>query len=132
VPGRRLGYLVGEGRDGLAYVASPLERTRHTMEGLRTALGLDPRSSRPPRPAGGSASGRGRARPSGRGRRGAGRPRYVASPLERTRHTMEGLRTALGLDPAAYATDPRLVEIGITVGPVRPSRTGRMRASTIS
>jgi broad specificity phosphatase PhoE len=25
---------------------------------------------------------------------------------------MEGLRTALGLDPAAYATDPRLVEIG--------------------
>ncbi|WP_298962054.1 histidine phosphatase family protein [uncultured Methylobacterium sp.] len=73
--GRRLGYLVGEGRDGLAYVASPLERTRHTMEGLRTALGLD---------------------------------------------------------PAAYATDPRLVEIGfgawegLTWGDLRRDDPGRM------
>jgi probable phosphoglycerate mutase len=37
---------------------------------------------------------------------------YLASPMERTRHTMEGLRTALGLDPAGYTTDPRLREIG--------------------
>ncbi len=32
--------------------------------------------------------------------------------MERTRHTMEGLRTALGLDPAGYTVDPRLREIG--------------------
>ncbi|TGD95141.1 histidine phosphatase family protein [Methylobacterium nonmethylotrophicum] len=37
---------------------------------------------------------------------------YLASPMERTRRTMEGLRAALGLDPAAYATDERLKEIG--------------------
>ncbi|KMO13115.1 histidine phosphatase family protein [Methylobacterium platani] len=37
---------------------------------------------------------------------------FIASPLERTRHTMEGLRRALGLDPAGYTLDPRLREIG--------------------
>ena len=37
---------------------------------------------------------------------------FVASPLKRTRRTMEILRTALGLPPAAYRTDPRLREIG--------------------
>lgn len=37
---------------------------------------------------------------------------YLASPMERTRHTMEGLRAALGLDPAGYTIDPRLREIG--------------------
>ena len=37
---------------------------------------------------------------------------FVSSPMERTRHTMEGLRRALGLDPAGYTTDPRLREIG--------------------
>jgi broad specificity phosphatase PhoE len=36
---------------------------------------------------------------------------YVASPLGRTRATMEALRGALGLDPAAYRLDPRLKEI---------------------
>lgn len=36
---------------------------------------------------------------------------YVASPLGRTRATMEGLRGALALDPAAYRLDPRLKEI---------------------
>jgi probable phosphoglycerate mutase len=36
---------------------------------------------------------------------------YVASPMERTRETMELLRGALGLDPAGYRTDPRLVEL---------------------
>lgn len=47
---------------------------------------------------------------------------YVASPLGRTRETMERLRRALGLDPAAYALDPRLIEVsfgdweGFTLG----------------
>ncbi len=36
---------------------------------------------------------------------------YVASPLKRARETMEILRTTLGLDPHAYATDDRLMEI---------------------
>lgn len=36
---------------------------------------------------------------------------FVASPLSRTRETMEILRTAMGLDPKAYRTDPRLVEL---------------------
>lgn len=37
---------------------------------------------------------------------------YIASPLIRTRRTMEILREALGLPPKDYATDPRLREIG--------------------
>ncbi|MEE7466869.1 histidine phosphatase family protein [Methylobacterium oryzae] len=37
---------------------------------------------------------------------------FVASPLKRTRRTMEILRTTLGLPPEAYRTDPRLREIG--------------------
>ena len=36
---------------------------------------------------------------------------YVASPLSRARETMEIIRTGLGLDPAAYRTDPRLMEM---------------------
>jgi len=36
---------------------------------------------------------------------------YVASPLKRARETMEVLRRTLGLDPHAYGTDPRLMEI---------------------
>jgi probable phosphoglycerate mutase len=36
---------------------------------------------------------------------------YVASPLKRARETMEIVRATLGLDPHAYATDPRLMEI---------------------
>ena len=36
---------------------------------------------------------------------------FVASPLQRTRATMEIMRTAMGLPPLAYRTDPRLVEI---------------------
>ena len=36
---------------------------------------------------------------------------FVASPMLRTRQTMELARTAMGLDPKAYRTDPRLVEI---------------------
>lgn len=36
---------------------------------------------------------------------------YVASPLKRTRETMENLRKAIGLDPTAYRLDDRLKEL---------------------
>jgi broad specificity phosphatase PhoE len=36
---------------------------------------------------------------------------FIASPLERTRHTMEIAREAAGLDPFSYAMDDRLKEI---------------------
>ena len=36
---------------------------------------------------------------------------YVASPLLRTRDTMELLRGAMGLEPGAYRTDDRLKEL---------------------
>ena len=36
---------------------------------------------------------------------------FVASPLGRTRETMERLRRAMGLDPDAYRTDERLKEV---------------------
>ncbi|MFH6784478.1 MULTISPECIES: histidine phosphatase family protein [Methylobacterium] len=64
-----------------------------------------------------NAKGRGQAAEAGERLRGligsgVGDLPYLASPMERTRHTMEGLRGALGLDPAGYALDPRLREIG--------------------
>ena len=37
--------------------------------------------------------------------------RYVASPLSRTRDTMEIARGAMGLDPKAYDQDDRLMEL---------------------
>jgi broad specificity phosphatase PhoE len=37
--------------------------------------------------------------------------RFVASPLGRTRETMEIMRLRLGLDAAGYAVDPRLMEL---------------------
>jgi len=37
--------------------------------------------------------------------------RYVASPLSRTRNTMEIARGAMGLDPREYALDDRLMEL---------------------
>src|ERR1700722_10926644 len=36
----------------------------------------------------------------------------VSSPLSRARDTMEIMRGTLGLDPAGYAVEPRLAEIG--------------------
>ena len=36
---------------------------------------------------------------------------FVASPLRRTRETMERVRRAMGLDPVAYRTDDRLKEL---------------------
>ncbi len=36
---------------------------------------------------------------------------YVASPLSRTRETMQRVRGAMGLDPRGYTTDERLLEV---------------------
>lgn len=36
---------------------------------------------------------------------------FVASPMKRTRETMQRLRLAMRLDPDAFRTDPRLVEV---------------------
>jgi broad specificity phosphatase PhoE len=36
---------------------------------------------------------------------------FVASPLSRTRQTMELVRAAMGLPPGGYRTDPRLIEV---------------------
>ncbi|GLS32710.1 probable phosphoglycerate mutase [Mesorhizobium albiziae] len=36
---------------------------------------------------------------------------FVASPMRRTRETMERVRTAMGLDPKDYCTDARLIEV---------------------
>jgi broad specificity phosphatase PhoE len=36
---------------------------------------------------------------------------FVASPLKRTRETMERIRMGMGLDTALYRTDPRLLEV---------------------
>jgi broad specificity phosphatase PhoE len=36
---------------------------------------------------------------------------FVASPLKRTRETMELIRAEMGLPPAAYRTEPRLMEV---------------------
>jgi broad specificity phosphatase PhoE len=52
---------------------------------------------------------------------------YVASPFERTRETMEGMRAAIGLDAASYRQDERLKELsfgaweGLTWKEVRAS-----------
>lgn len=37
--------------------------------------------------------------------------RYIASPLQRTRETMEIMRAELGLSPGDYETDPNLIEL---------------------
>ena len=36
---------------------------------------------------------------------------FVASPLKRTRETMELIRAAMGLPPQGYRTEPRLMEV---------------------
>jgi broad specificity phosphatase PhoE len=36
---------------------------------------------------------------------------FVASPMRRTRETMERVRAAMGLDPNAYRIDSRLIEV---------------------
>ncbi len=62
--------------------------------------------------------------------------RFVASPLSRTRETMERLRTAMGLDPLAYRTDERLVEVsfgdweGHTLDEISHTSPDRLAART--
>jgi broad specificity phosphatase PhoE len=53
---------------------------------------------------------------------------YVASPLRRTRETMEIMRPQLGLPPQPYATDDRLLEIsyGAWEGLTLPEIESRM------
>ena len=52
---------------------------------------------------------------------------FVASPLWRTRETMEIVRTNMGLRPGGYRTDPRLIELnygaweGMTLNEMRRS-----------
>lgn len=58
---------------------------------------------------------------------------YVASPLSRTRETMEIMRAAMGLDPLAYRTDDRLIELsfgaweGLTLEEVAVDAPERVR-----
>jgi probable phosphoglycerate mutase len=53
---------------------------------------------------------------------------FVASPLERSRETMEIARLAMGLDPSAYHLDDRLREI--TFGEWEGYTTEELRAQT--
>lgn len=59
---------------------------------------------------------------------------YVASPLGRTRETMERARTAMGLDPLAYRTDERLVEVsfgdweGFTISELKQTVRDKVKA----
>lgn len=59
---------------------------------------------------------------------------FVASPLSRTRETMERARTAMGLPADAYRTDERLVEVsfgdweGSTLEELRQSQPERIDA----
>ena len=58
--------------------------------------------------------GRGQARHNGATLKGLVDPakvNFIASPLMRTRETMEIIRTEMGLDPQAYQTDDRLKEL---------------------
>jgi probable phosphoglycerate mutase len=61
---------------------------------------------------------------------------YVASPLSRTRKTMELVRGGLGLDPAGYRTDARLVELsfgrweGFTFAELNASQVDRQTLAT--
>ncbi|MCF6369837.1 histidine phosphatase family protein [Rhizobium halophilum] len=61
---------------------------------------------------------------------------FVSSPLSRTRETMERLRAAMRLDPSAYETDERLVELsfgdweGQTLQEVGQASPGRVVART--
>jgi len=59
---------------------------------------------------------------------------FIASPLSRTRETMEILRAAMGLEPKGYAIDPRLLEItfgeleGLTYGDIELREPGWSQA----
>lgn len=59
---------------------------------------------------------------------------FVSSPLGRTRHTMELLRAAMGLDPKDYRTDDRLKEVcfgdweGLTIAELQSHYPDRVAA----
>ncbi|MCJ8508265.1 phosphoglycerate mutase family protein [Rhizobium lemnae] len=59
---------------------------------------------------------------------------YVSSPLDRARETMQLARTEMGLDPMAYRTDERLVELsfgdweGHTLDDIRAVAPDRLKA----
>ncbi len=59
---------------------------------------------------------------------------FVSSPLGRTRHTMELLRAAMGLDPKDYRTDNRLKEVcfgdweGLTIAELQSHYPDRVAA----
>ncbi|SOC35162.1 probable phosphoglycerate mutase [Rhizobium subbaraonis] len=59
---------------------------------------------------------------------------YVASPLGRTRETMELVRAAMDLDPLAYRTDERLVEVsfgdweGFTISELKQTVRDKVKA----
>jgi probable phosphoglycerate mutase len=61
---------------------------------------------------------------------------FVASPLGRTRETMQILRASMGLDPLAYTTDDRLVELsfgdweGHTLKELRGTEAEKLAART--
>ncbi len=61
-----------------------------------------------------NARGEAQARAAGRilaGLAGARDARFVSSPMRRTQRTMVLAREAMGLDPHAFDTDPRLIEL---------------------
>lgn len=82
----------------------------------------------------------GRAQAHGNGRRLAelidepARFDYVASPLRRTRETMDIVRTELGLEPNGYRLEPRLMELhfgdwqGLTIDQVEKAFPGSEEA----
>lgn len=57
---------------------------------------------------------------------------FVASPLRRTRETMERIRTAMGLEPGGYRIDERLLEVhfgdwqGLTFDELEAHRAGSL------
>jgi probable phosphoglycerate mutase len=63
---------------------------------------------------------------------------FVASPLGRTRETMEIMRSAMGLPPKDYRTDERLVEVsfgdweGYTLKQLRASQAERVSERNIN
>jgi len=63
---------------------------------------------------------------------------FVASPLGRTRETMEIVRSAMGLPPGEYRTDERLVEVsfgdweGHTLKQLRASQAERVTERNIN
>jgi probable phosphoglycerate mutase len=62
---------------------------------------------------------------------------FVASPMIRTRHTMELVRQAMGLDEKGYRTDPRLMEMnfgdwhGYTIAELEQRHPGSTRGRVL-